>query len=230
MVAGFYFTHIMAINIPTICEQNPFSVFIGVLLYITAFCCLLTSLATIFIYNGYFPAYANLTSLHSWYGISAACLYTANLILVCAKLSYKPSDSRRISKCYNFILHVNPILEVISIVASTIAISTGITNYIGSNLCIYTVSSYQWNPAGEYANLLPVCKLVNGLGILIISTSFLVIFVVYFNRQNQLKMLNINPILSPEISHQEYQIRNIRTEPTNPFNKEFPDINEEKKE
>jgi len=171
MVAGFYFFQICAVASINIFNQ-PLVAFFHAFLHLGAIGSLIAGLVAIFMAHS--PTQANLTSLHSWYGIAAACLYMTNVFLGLIKVCI-----RKETEAHNRFISLHRFVGFTAIIATSVAISTGIVNYIGPELCRYNVDEYQWNPAAGYDDLPEVCKLVNGLGILIITGALLSAYLLF---------------------------------------------------
>ena len=115
---------------------------------------------------------AKLTSLHSWYGMMAASLYCLNFVIGITKsiLKFLSLDSIGVFKVLKLI---HPILGILSIAATGVATSTGIVSYLGADFC--SVSAAGWDPVKGYRAIPQVCKIANGLGVVVITAVFLTI-------------------------------------------------------
>ena len=174
MVAGFYFCQISAINIVSIVNK-PYSTYFHISLHLGAIASLLTGLVAVFQAIG--SKEAHLTSLHSWYGIAAACIYITNMLLGLIKVNLAVNSEK-----HDFFVALHRFLGFSSVVISCIAISSGIVLYTGGELCTYSVSEYQWNPAGDYENKFPrVCQLTHGLGIIVLAAALLTVYSIFMH-------------------------------------------------
>ena len=183
MVVGFYACQLLAINCLAF-TSRPISITMHIVFQSIALTALGFGLYAIFKTNE--TNRANLSSLHSWYGISAACIFAANLLMGLTK-EFMKSSSIEETAGHLILVHFHRFTGATSIIVTTIAVSTGIVTFLGDDICSYAVTSYQWNPANSYDSLLPACTLANGLGITVLAGTILALYARYCSFQNSIE-------------------------------------------
>jgi cytochrome b-561 len=131
--------------------------------------------------NGF---YANLFSLHSFIGLGAVIVYFLNymfgLIHFVPSLEVIPGDLRKAYMPY----HV--FFGTFAVVASAMAVETGIMEAFVEVGCGYSVDSADINPAEHYHRLNYGCKLANGVGVLVYLALFTLLYAIYrFEKQDK---------------------------------------------
>lgn len=160
------------------------------LLHTGAIVCIILGLTCVFLgnddkskneYNQYWP---NLFSLHSFIGLGAVIVYFLNyifgLIHFVPSLELIPGDLRKTYMPY----HV--FFGTFAVIASAMAVETGIMEASVEVGCGYDVDSADINPAEHYHRLPYGCKLANGVGVLVYLALFTLLYAIYrFQKQDK---------------------------------------------
>ena len=182
-VAGFLFSQIAAVEL----LQKTKSTHAHAYFQVPALTSLALGLICVFKSRDIYTA--KLTSLHSWYGMMAASLYSINFCIGITKAILKI-----LSLDDNFLFRtlklIHPVLGVLSIAATGVATSTGIVSYLGVDIC--SVPAVGWNPLNGYKTIPEVCKIANGLGVVVITAVFLTISGVLLKGYMHLESTNSN--------------------------------------
>lgn len=120
---------------------------------------------------------SNLNTTHSLIGLGALIIYFQNfifggcifnpLISVSIRAAYKPN-------------HV--FFGIFTLISTTAAVISGLTEMFGKLGCQYTVSSADLNPGANYTYLEPGCKLINGVGICTFLAAFCSLYALLHQR------------------------------------------------
>lgn len=129
-------------------------------------------------YNTGNAFYTNLTSLHSFLGLSAVLLFFQNYVLgivhFLTPLSWVPAEDRK----YYLPLHV--FLGTFSLMAAAFAVQTGLMELLAeSGVCYYDLTSADTNPAANYHLLPEGCRVGNGAGVCVLVAVLLFYAAVY---------------------------------------------------
>ncbi len=145
------------------------------LLHTCALCCIVIGLTCVIVGNNYpdyntgGAYYPNLTSLHSFLGLTAIALYFQNYILglyhFVFPLSIVPIEKRKSYMPY----HV--FLGGFAFFAAVFAVETGIMELTSELGCYWDPTSANINPAKTYDRLPYGCQYANGVGILVLLSA-----------------------------------------------------------
>ena len=156
--------------------------YVHALFHTATIICICVGLAAVVVSNNYADKNSsnslqpNFWSLHSLLGIIAICFYMQNYLI--AALIFLPkvmewTASEAIRKAYASMHSANGVITVMVVLA---AVQSGLMEE--SSGCQYTVTSVSDNPAALYRFLSPGCKILNGVGIVVLITACLAVLVV----------------------------------------------------
>jgi hypothetical protein len=194
MVAGFYFTIVLAILSKTTLPK-PLSTVSQAFCFAAAVACLVAGIMAIVkvLHHSKTPS---LTTLHSWIAIicigcftgTLATKYVATPIVKLHTRDPEPdTEVQQASFCFRLRIRLPVVqlaLELLTLGTLTLTILTGITMRVGQ--CTYVnLASYgsDPNPAQHYPHLPTACKIAFGIGICVIVTSLLVATVAIYRTQ-----------------------------------------------
>eukprot|EP01034_Spumella_vulgaris_P027320 gene27320-34019_t len=197
MVAGFFFSQSIAIlswGWPIVevaqLQESSLSCSLRKLSHViwqtTAFTTLIVALYAIF-KTKQLQSVTNLSSLHSWVGITVASAFAFNYLggmaFELVKRLSRDGQHRTLESMVPYVRAFHKTTGVLLYGVSAMAILTGISIFQGHS-CQRTITTPDTNPAEHYDLLLPSgCKIANGLGISVLVTALLVLLSVAIHYQ-----------------------------------------------
>lgn len=183
MISGMVFSFITAMMMYRVLPLPKTIVkYVHAILHTATIVCICVGIAAVVVSNNFTDKNSsnsfepNLWSLHSLLGIIAICLYMQNYFI--AALIFLPkvmewTASVALRKAYASAHSANGIITVIVVLA---AVQTGLMEE--SSGCQYTVTDVSSNPAALYQYLTPGCKMLNGIGIVVLIAALLAVLVI----------------------------------------------------
>ncbi len=127
--------------------------------------------------------YANLYSLHSFIGLTAALFYGVNFITglyyYSTPLSIVPVYDRKV------FMPFHTFLGITAFFLASWALESGIMELQTDNSCIWYPTSANWNTAATYSNLNLGCRVGNAVGILLMFAIFFGMYALWDFQQYQ---------------------------------------------
>eukprot|EP01036_Dinobryon_divergens_P034380 gene34380-44414_t len=182
MISGMVFSSITAMMMYRVLPLPKTIVkYVHAILHTATIVCICVGIAAVVVSNNFIDKNTsnriepNLWSLHSLLGIIAICLYMQNYFI--AALIFIPkvmewTASAAVRKAYASAHSMNGIITAIVVLA---VVQTGLTEE--SSGCQYTVTDVSNNPAALYHYLSPGCKMLNGIGIVVLIATCLAVLV-----------------------------------------------------
>lgn len=183
MVSGIIFCMMSAaLSFCLLPVPKYISKMVHTLLHTGALICIIIGLCAVFIGNNnkdrnlYNTYYSNLSTIHSFLGLSAVILYFQNYIggLIGFLLSLISEDMKKIYMSY----HVY--FGIMALMIGALAAETGIMELSVESGCGYSVSSPDINPAENYHKLQEGCRVANGAGLTILTAILLAFYALIF--------------------------------------------------
>jgi hypothetical protein len=185
MVAGFYFSQTIAIlswgwpildvgilqGGSLLCSLRKLS---HVIWQTTAFTTLILALYAIF-KTKHTQSVTNLSSMHSWVGITVASAFAFNYLggILFEGIKWVAKSRSTMEGLVSQVRSLHKTIGLLTYAVSAMAVLSGISVFQGHS-CQQVVSSPDWNPAAHYTTMSTGCKVANGLGISVLATMILV--------------------------------------------------------
>jgi hypothetical protein len=147
--------------------------------------------------------YPNMYSLHSFMGVAALILYFQNYLVGFSAFLIKELWGIQSKIAY---MPYHQFLGGFSLIASAIAMETGIMELFAEFQCGYTVSEPDTNPSSNYHLLANGCIVMNGMSVMILLTLLFTLFaLVNFPREASGKQRDSSMELSAALTENASQ-------------------------
>lgn len=194
LVAGFFFSQILALLSWSVCSDHSFAKTVHATLQTCALCTLISGIWAIEKYKDKNPIHSpSFMSMHSWIGLGATAVFVVTYIfgLTMAFLTQFFPQSRLRSAVDLRAIHRR--LGVISLILTTSAILSGVVNQFGKRGCD-AVSATGGDSNQSYRSMPTSCKIANGMGLIVLTCTCMAIVCIVFRDLTRITTHHAVPI------------------------------------
>ena len=179
---GFFFTSSI-VSFRIMPASKPIQKKFHAFCHVMAIVCISLGLTAVFVgnndksKNAEHTYYSNLSSLHSFLGLSAVAVYGQNFFL--GLYHFFVSGVTKASRQRYMPIHV--FLGILAFVIAFMAAETGIMELSTELGCGYETDKSDLNPAANYDRLTEGCRLANGVGMMLLVTLCLTLYALIGN-------------------------------------------------